>query len=477
MHVGRQSVCIVPVKPGNLGREGPSGGKADTGNWTVERTYDRYMGSETVSTKLQRIAKLAERFPDSPLTTLSHHIDVDWLKEAYRRTRKDGSPGIDGQSAEDYARDLEGNLQGLLERMKSGLYKAPPVRRAYIPKGNDETRPIGIPTFEDKVAQRAVAMVLEGVYEQEFSDCSYGFRPGRSIKDALRAVWKQTMDMGGCWVVEVDIRKFFDTLDHRKLREIYQQRIRDGVLVRLINKWLHAGVMEEDRFLRPEKGTPQGGVISPILANIYLHEVLDRWFEGTVRDRLRGRAHLVRYADDFILGFSDEDDARRVMEVLPKRFEKFGLTVHPQKTRLVYFGRPNSSSDDDSDDGPPGTFDFLGFTHYWGRSRRGRWVVRQKTAATRLARAIRAIGMWCRKHRHVRVKHQHRSLVRKLHGHYHGYGIRCNIRALKQFREAVKRVWYKWLKRRSQRRRMNWERFNRLLGRYPLPAAYIPRRA
>src|SRR3990172_5790224 len=299
-------------------------------------------GSTPISTKLERIAKLAREAPGMALTTLAHHIDIDWLKEAYRRTRKDGATGVDGQTAEEYAVNLEGNLRELLERAKSGAYRAPPVRRVHIPKGDgSQTRPIGIPAFEDKVLQRAVAMVLEAVYERDFLDCSYGFRPGRSAHQALEVLQHETVCMAGGWVLEVDIRKFFDTLDHGHLSEILCRRVRDGVLLRLIGKWLNAGVLEDGQLSHPEAGTPQGGVISPLLANVYLHEVLDVWFERDVKPRLRGGAFLVRYADDAALVFSREDDARRVMEVLPKRFGKYGLALHPEKTRLVEFRRPD----------------------------------------------------------------------------------------------------------------------------------------
>jgi group II intron reverse transcriptase/maturase len=233
------------------------------------------------------------------LTTLAHHIDVDFLREAYRRTRKDGAPGVDRQTADEYAQNLEANLQALLDRFKSGTYRAPPVKRVHIPKGDgSKTRPIGIPTFEDKVLQRAVAMVLEAIYEQEFLDCSYGFRPNRSAHQALDALWKTLTEMKGGWVLEVDIKGFFDSLDHGHLRGFLDQRVRDGVLRRAVDKWLKAGVMEAGVLTHPDAGTPQGGVVSPLLANVYLHEVLDRWFETQVRPRLVGRATLIRYADD-----------------------------------------------------------------------------------------------------------------------------------------------------------------------------------
>ena len=350
--------------------------------------------STTVSTKLERIAKLAREMPQGALTTLAHYIDIDWLREAYRRTRKDGATGVDRQTAEEYARHLEENLRSLLGRAKSGSYVAPPVRRVHIPKGDgSQTRPIGIPTFEDKVLQRAVAMVLEAVYEQSFLDCSYGFRPGRSAHQALRVVQNQTVKMAGKWVLELDIRKFFETLDHCHLRNIVRKRVRDGVLLRLIGKWLNAGVMEDGGIEYPDAGTPQGGVISPILANIYLHEVLDEWFVRQVVPRLVGRAVLVRYADDEVVIFEREQDARRVIDVLPKRLAKYGLTLHPEKTRLVDFRRPDQRADGRS---RPGTFNLLGFTHCWVRSRKGHWVVKQKTAADRFRRALKRIANWCR---------------------------------------------------------------------------------
>jgi len=268
----------------------------------------------TVSTKLERIAALAKRMPGVSLQTLAHHIDLDWMREAHHRVRKDGATGVDGQTAEEYAKNLESNLRLLLERVKSGdQYRAPPVRRVHIPKGDgSKTRPIGIPTFEDKILQKAVAMVLEAVYEQDFYPCSYGFRPGRGAHDALQALWMETMALGGGWILEADIEKFFDSVDHSKLREVLSQRVSDGALLRLIGKWLNAGVMEEGVVRHPETGTPQGGVISPLLANVYLHEVLDVWWERDVRPRMSGRTSLVRYADDFVLLFEKEEDARRV---------------------------------------------------------------------------------------------------------------------------------------------------------------------
>lgn len=434
-------------------------------------------GSQNISTKLEQIAKLAREAPGTAFTTLAHHIDIEWLREAYRRTRKDGAVGVDGQTADEYAAHLEDNLRSLHERAKSGTYRAPPVRRVLIPKGDgSQTRPIGIPTFEDKVLQRAVVMVLEAIYEQDFLHGSYGFRRGRSAHQALHALRDQVMRMGGGWVLEVDIRKFFDTLDHGHLQEILRRRVRDGVLLRLIGKWLHAGVLESGAVSFPESGSPQGGVISPLLSNVYLHEVLDVWFEQEVKPRLQGRAFLIRYADDFVLAFSHEEDARRVLAVLPKRFGKYGLALHPDKTRLVEFRRPDRRPPpEDRSDRGPNTFDLLGFTHYWGLSRRGRWVVKQKTASGRFRRALKRVAEWCRQHRHQAIGEQQRSLAQKLRGHFGYFGITGNSEAISRFRERVIGIWCKWLGRRSQRARINWDRRHMLLERYPLPPARVAR--
>jgi RNA-directed DNA polymerase len=430
---------------------------------------------ESVSTKLERIAKRARDMRDVALTTLAHHIDIDWLREAHRRTHKDGAAGIDGQTAEEYAANLEDNLRSLLDRAKSGdAYRAPPVRRVHIPKSDgSKTRPIGIPTFEDKILQRAVVMVLDAVYEQDFLECSFGFRPGRSAHGALHALREGTMEMTGGWVLEADIEDFFGSVDRAWLQEILQRRMRDGVLLRLIGKWLNAGVMEEGRVYRPESGTPQGGVVSPILANIYLHEVLDEWFEHQVKPRLNGRAFLVRYCDDFVIVFEWEHDARRLLDVLPKRFGKYGLRLHPEKTRLVPFRRPPKvDAPRARDTGGPGTFDLLGFTHYWRRSRKGNWVVSRKTAKSRLSRALKGISLWMRENRHEPISEQHRVLVLKVRGHYNYYGITGNSRALDSFRYWARRLWCKWLSRRSNAS-PGRRSISKLLEAYPLPLARI----
>lgn len=431
---------------------------------------------DIVSTRQERIATLARQSPQMSFTSLAYMMDLPWLLEAYHRTRKNGATGVDGQTWHEYGQNLEANLQSLLDRAKSGRYTAPPVKRVHIPKAGSptQTRPIGIPTLEDKVLQRAVVMLLAPIYEQDFVDGSYGFRPGRGAHQALEKLWKETMNINGGWVLEVDISKFFDTLDHGHLRQLVQHRVRDGVLLRLIGKWLNAGVMESGQISYPEAGSPQGGVISPMLANVYLHYVLDTWFEQEVQPRLAGRAYLIRYADDFVIGFTNQSDAHRVKAVLPKRFGKYGLKIHPEKTRLVRFNKPNdrnNSKGKPEQSEPPESFDLLGFTHYWGRSRKGSWVVKRKTSSSRLSRGLRGINQWCREHRHDPLAEQQQALSQKIRGHCAYYGITGNSSCLSAFRLWVVRCWRGWLSRRNRERGMTWDRFNPLLERYPLPAA------
>ena len=427
---------------------------------------------QTISTKIQRIAEMARLYPGKAFTTLAHNIDIYWLHEAYRRTRKDGAPGIDGLTAQEYEQNLDANLQGLLDRFKSGTYQAPPVRRVHIPKGTDgkQTRPLGIPTFEDKVLQRAVTMLLEPIYEQEFLTCSYGFRPGRSAHQALDAVRDAVMQMGGGYVLEIDIRKFFDTIPREDLLGVVRHRVRDGVLLRIIGKWLNAGVMEDGRVMRPEAGTPQGGVISPLLANLYLHEVVDMWFHTDVLPRMLGRAELVRYADDMVMVFELQSDAERVYKVLPKRFDKYGLALHPDKTRLLEFSRPSFGKPKTrrSPQNPQG-FDFLGFTHHWGLSRRGARVVKQIMSKSRLSRVLHQIREWRREHRHRPIAEQMRALGQKLHGIYGYFGRICNSRPLGSIFHETKHALRKWLSRRSHKGIVSWEQMTRYLERFPLP--------
>lgn len=423
----------------------------------------------TVSTKQARIAELAKQMPGTALSSLSHHMDLNWLKEAYRRTKKDGAKGIDGQSGREYAENLEGNLEDLLNRAKSGTYRAPPVRRVEIPKGDGRTRPIGIPTFEDKVLQRAVVMLLEPIYEQEFYDFSCGFRPKRSPHDALAVLDEGLVSVGGGWVLDVDLKSFFDTISHEKLRDVLRQRVIDGVVTRLIGKWLKAGVLNEGVVHHSEYGTPQGGVISPMLANIFLHEALDKWWAETVLPLMRGPASMVRFADDFVMVFETRADAERVKKSLIKRMEKYELIVHPEKTRLVRYGRPGGRGD-----GPkPGSFDFLGFTHFWTRTRKGRWCMRRKTSKKRTSRSLKSMNQFLRTARHLSIAEQARKLGHKLRGHFAYYGVAGNSDSINRYKFQVVRLWMKWLSRRSQRARMTWKKFNKLLARYPLPPARL----
>jgi len=450
----------------------PVEGRGCRGKGPATGKVSRTPSLEDTITKCRRIAELARRAPTLAMTTLAHHVDLAWMMEAYRRTRKDGATGIDRQTAVEFAEKLEDNIRELLELAKSGRYQAPPVRRVYIPKANGKQRPIGIPTFADKVLQRAVAMVLEPIYEEDFLPCSFGFRPGRSAHGAVAALWQQAMDYQGGWVVELDIEGYFDSIDHGELRKMLSQRIRDGVVLRLIGKWLKAGVMEAGRFHRSELGSPQGGVISPLLANVYLHEVLDRWFENVVRPRLRGRGTLIRYADDAVLLFKCEEDARRVLSVLPQRFGKFGLKLHPEKTRLVDFQYPlRARKPGETPDS--GTFRFLGFTHYWARTRKGGWAVKRKTAPDRFSRSMVAVKQWCWRNRHRPVREQWKVLCQKLRGHFGYYGITGNSAALRRFRFQVLRTWHKWLSRRSGRANIPWEQWARFEERYPLPPARV----
>jgi len=406
-------------------------------------------------------------------TSLAYHIDLDWLKEAYRQTRKNAAVGVDMMTAGEYENGLESRLQNLLDRFKSGNYRAHPVRRVYIPKGSNsrEKRPLGVPALEDKILERAVKMVLEPLCEQDFLDCSYAFRPGRSVHMALEAVWKDAMNMRDCWALEVDIRKFYDMMKHEHLREFLKLRMRDGVIRRTIGKWLKAGVMEDGAVHYPEDGSPQGRVISPLLSNLYLHYVLDVWFQKEICPRLRHRASLFRFADDAIILCEDRGEAERVKAVLGKRLAKYGLSLHPEKTRLVKFTMPLHRGVNES-----GSFDFLGFTHYWAKSHRGNWVIKRKTAGKKFREALKRVSRWCKVNRHIPIEDQQRVLCSKLRGHYNFYGITCNMRSLIRYKHRVQASWRKWLNRRKRpkgRGRLNFHRFNVLLKQYSLPDPYI----
>jgi RNA-directed DNA polymerase len=424
----------------------------------------------TVSTKLQWIAEQAVREPKRVFTTLAHLIDVDFLKEAFNRTRKDAAPGVDGVTAEEYTKNLDENLRNLHERLRTGRYRAPPVKRAWIDKDDAEKRPIGMTAFEDKIAQRAVAMILGAVYEQDFESFSHGFREGHSQHQALAELREQCRAVGVAWIVDADVAKFFDSLDWNLLLKIIKRRVNDGALIRLIGTWLNAGVMEGTSLIHPEKGTPQGGVISPVLSNIFLHHVLDRWYVRDVKPRLKGESFLIRWADDFLIGCAREDDARRVLAALPKRFHLFKLAIHPEKTALIRFRKPSSAKKTDKENG---TFDFLGFTHFWAKARQGFWVIKRQTAKRRLARAMKSLWQWCRDHRHDSLPEQYRMLCLKLRGHYQYYGVRTNYRMLMAVMRQVEKAWRYWLSRRSSKGYIGWEDFERLRRAFRLPRPRI----
>jgi RNA-directed DNA polymerase len=425
--------------------------------------------SGEVSPGLLKVAERAKRHPEQRILALAQYIDVPALARAFRRLRKDAAVGVDGVTAEQYAQNLEEKLRGLHERMKAGNYRHQPIRRVNIPKENGKTRPIGVSTVEDKVVQGALKEVLEAVFEQDFMNCSYGFRPGRRPHDAIRAL-DQEMGRGSIkYILEADIVSFFDSIIRKVLMEMLRERIADESLMRLVGKCLHVGVLEGEEYSEPDDGTTQGSALSPLLGNIYLHHVLDLWMERAVKPSLNGKSELVRYADDFVIGFERKDDAEKVMKALTERMAKYGLTLHPEKTRLLEFRPPK---DGEGNKGTA-TFDFLGFTTYWKKTWRGKWRVAYKTRRARLSRAIKAVADWCRRHRHRPVKEQHATLVRKLAGHYNYYGVNGNIVSLAVLRDRAEAAWRKWLDRRSQRGQMSWKRFKRVLATMPLPEPRI----
>jgi group II intron reverse transcriptase/maturase len=400
------------------------------------------------------------------------------LRAAFDRIRKDAAVGVDGVTKETYGERLEENLATLHARMKAGQYRHQAIRRVHIPKSPGKTRPIGISTVEDKVVQNALTTVLGAIYEQDFLDCSYGFRPKRSAHDALRSLDAAWTRGQMSWVLEADIESFFDSLDRKRLMEMLRQRIADESFMRLIGKCLHVGVLDGEEYEEPEVGTVQGSTLSPMLGNIYLHHVLDVWFGEEVKPRLKGRAMLIRYADDFIIGFERQDDATLVQGLVQERMAQHGLRLHPEKTRLIPFERPNPGQ---SGGKGPGTFDFLGFTLFWRRTKSRYWVLTYKTRKARLQKAAKAIADFCRRRRHMPVKDQHASLCRRIRGHINYFGVGGNRDSLVLLIRITEREWLKWLRRRSQRTRLNWQRYKAFLRAYPLPrpriAVHLWRRA
>jgi group II intron reverse transcriptase/maturase len=419
-----------------------------------------------MSTALSRLSELAKADKTTRFLSIAHHLTPTALMAAFEGLRKDASAGVDEVTYREYEQDVWVNIPALHHRLVNHQYRAQPLRRVYIPKENGKERPISIPSLEDKIVQRATVTVLHAIYEQDFLPCSYGFRPGRSPHDALDAIGRTICRGPMAYVLEADIQGYFDNIVRSQLMAFVERRIGDGSILRLIQKWIHVGVIENGRLLVTETGTGQGQVISPLLANIYLHYVLDEWFEREVKPRLRGQAAEIRYADDFILCFQYREDAERVLAVLPKRFAKYGLTLHPEKTQLLAFGRSALPSRPDAPQ--PATFDFLGFTHVCARSRRGRFTIHVRTLRKRLRRSVKAVAQWCQQHRHDPVENQAAALNAKLRGHYQYYGRPTNYRSLWRYYRLVRRLWHKWLTRRTRGKRLNWDSFQQLLARHPL---------
>lgn len=405
-------------------------------------------------------------------TTLAHHLDVAMLERAFWKLNPHSSPGIDRVTWQAYERDLEENLEVLHEELVSKTYRPMPVVRRWIPKSNGELRPLGLPALADKIVQRAVATLLEQIYEADFCEFSYGFRPGRKAHDALHASRQGLLSRVHC-VIDCDISSFFDNLQHDELLAILRKRVNDGRLLELIEMWLVAGIMDGKEMVFPEKGSPQGSVISPLLANVYLHEVLDTWFETVVKAHCRGKVVLYRYADDFVIGCEREEDARRIMEVLPKRFGKYGLQINTEKTKLVNFRRPRRGQTLRRHDSKPDTFSFLGFTHYWGKTWKGGYTIKRKTEGKRMFRSIRMFWEWCRDHRHRPLEDQYATLCAKLRGYYQYYGVRCNSKCLDLVCYHATRAWRYWLNRRGGRKKLSWQKFEKLLEAFPLPQPKI----
>jgi len=417
---------------------------------------------------LEGIREQAKNLPDLVFTTLAHRIDVGMLRSSFNQVRKSKAAGVDKITAVQYAEDLEINLYNLHQRLKRGQYVATPVKRIWLEKEDGKKRPIGIPALEDKIVQKAVETILNCIYEADFYEFSHGFRKGHSQHKALHELREQCRVRNINWILDADVSGFFDNIDHKILQEIIGKRVNDGGIRRLIGKWLKAGVMEEGRLSRPEAGTPQGGVISPLLANIFLHYVLDDWFVKEVEPRMKGRCFIIRWADDFIIGFEIEKDARRVMEVLPKRLERYGLSLNKKKTKLLPFMKPGRI-----DHLNPETFDFLGFTFYWGKSLRGYWVIKKQTARKRLSRFMKSLWGWCKINRHESIKEQYKILCSKLRGYYQYFGVIGNYKALEKVYWFAIKAWRFWLSRRSHKGQISWEKYEIVRKNFPLPVPRI----
>jgi RNA-directed DNA polymerase len=473
--IEESDACIVPEKSPNAWvtpAEGMEGRRAAKGKLD-ERNALRAQDREGALTNLDRVGERAARNKKEQFVNLMTHLRVPLLKEAYQRLRKNAAAGIDGETWKGYGEHIEARLADLQDRIHRGSYHPPPVRRVHIPKGDGRMRPLGIPTLEDKIVQQAVRMVLEPVYEKsEFVGVSYGFRPGRSQHLALDALHVAVCRMTS-WVLDADIRSFFDTIDHGWMQKFLEHRIGDKRLLRLLMKWLHAGVMEDGKVHGVEKGTPQGGVISPLLANIYLHYVLDLWALKWRRTQARGQVYYVRYADDFVMAFQYEQDARAMRDAIAERLVRFGLELHPEKTRVLRFGRYAKAGSALDGRKRPETFDFLGFTHICANGRQGRfWLLRRTSRKKRLAKAA-SVREQIRRWRHEPPGQQYKWLAQVLTGHYRYYGVPGNYQALDTFRQQIQVAWHRRLQRRSQRGRWNAAQHKKFEERFPLPRPRI----
>ncbi len=412
---------------------------------------------EKMSTVELQIAERARKFSNEPLTNLNQFITSELLSNEFYKLNKSSSRGTDGENWYDYSLEAETRIPELLAKYKSGRYTAPPIRRIHIPKGKSDTRPLGIPTVEDKVLQSGVRRVLEPVYEEIFKDFSYGFRRNRSPHHAIEYMFKQVSFGGMRYIIDADIQDYFGSINHGILRDFLAKRVKDGVIRKMVDKWLKAGIMEGHQLTYPEEGTPQGGLISPLLSNIYLHYVLDEWFSQVIQPRLKGRSFIVRFADDFVLGFENAEDANRVMDVLPKRFGKYDLRLHPEKTRIINLNKPKNGNR---------SFDFLGFTHYMGKSRKGKTILKRKTRKKKFSNALNAMREWLKRNRHKTLKEIISEINAKLRGHYNYYGITFNSRSLAAFYHQVKALLHKWLNRRGGKPKWQWERFTKLVNQW-----------
>lgn len=451
--------------------EGRGQTEGNSGKGARVRTQSR----AALPPNLVRVNEAAKKGRGARFTALMHHIDAASLERAFKRLRRDASAGVDGEEVESYRQNMAERLPDLLRRVRTGGYRALPVRRVYIPKSDGGQRPLGIPALEDKIVQGAVAEVLGAIYEVDFQGFSYGFRPGRGPHEALRAVKAALMTQGVNWVLDADIRNFFGSVDHEWLMRMVEHRIADRRVLRLIRQWLRAGVLEKGVWSETEQGTPQGAIISPVLSNIVLHYVLDLWVQWWRKRRARGRVIIVRYADDFIMGFKYEEDGRRMLANLKERLAKFRLALHEGKTRLIRFGRGVADRWRERRGERPETFAFLGFTHYWGETRTGRMMVKWKTQRHRLAGKLRAVKQEVRRRMHTDATTQHRYLTSVLRGHYQYYGVPGNTRPMEAFHREVTRLWFRALSRRGGKKRLNWVAFAAYLQRYPLPRPHITR--